>query len=131
MNRRNLYACLFNQCIDQLIVHRMAGDQRGRHRHVKVVLTEERLQHLHWLCIVHMHRKVRTVAQVPAATHHRQVHAGFAALHFHSQDVYILIAHRVHGLAVEHFRQGAHLIAQLCGLFKLQTLRMRHHALLN
>jgi hypothetical protein len=35
--------------------------------------------------------KVRPVAQMPAATHHGQVHTGLAALHLDGQDVHVLV----------------------------------------
>ena len=64
-------------------------------------------------------------------SHHRQINAGTPTLHLDGQDIHILVAHRIHGLLMQNFRQGAHLVTQLCRLLKLQLVRMRHHARLD
>ncbi len=78
--------------------------------------------------ILHMHRKVRPIAQVPPAAHHGQVHAGAAALHAHGQNVHILVVDGLDGLLVQHARQSLNLVAHLGRLFKLQLVGMRHHS---
>ena len=92
------------------------------------MLRHKGLQHLHRLRIVHMGRKVRSVAQVAATAHHGQVDAGFAALHAHGQDVHIAIVHGVHRLLVQHLGQRTQLVAQIGCLLKLQFVGMGQHA---
>jgi hypothetical protein len=74
------------------------------------------------------------VAQVAAAAHHREVHAGAAALHAHGQDVDVLVAGRqaarVHRLLVQHPRQRLDLVAQLRRFLVLEGVGVGHHALL-
>ena len=80
--------------------------------------------------VFYVHRKIGPVAQVATAAHHGQVDAGFAALHFHRQDVDIAVRHVVYRLLVQHIGQRRHLVAQLCRLLKFQALGVRHHAAL-
>ena len=80
--------------------------------------------------VFYMNGKIGPVAQVPPAAHHGQVDAGFAALHFHRQDVDIAVRHVVYRLLVQHIGERRHLVAQLCRLLKLQALGVRHHAAL-
>jgi len=122
----------------------MAEHQQRRHAAFEVVLGDEGFEHLHLgtartplgrfaaQCgrIVHMPGKVRAVAQMPPATHHREVHAGAAALHLHREDVGILGGHAgvvFHGLLVQHARQRADLVADLRRLFEVQGIGVRHH----
>ena len=139
----DLKAMLLRQGGQQTFVHRLAHHQHRRHGHAQVVLRQKRLQHLRLgalRCVrgtlvvqqhgglFHMHRKVRPVAQVPPAAHHGQIHTRLAALHFHGQDVHIPVRHVVHRLLVQDIGQRRHLVAQFCGLLKLQAFGVRHHA---
>ena len=65
---------------------------------------------------------------MPAAAHHRQVHAGTPALHPHRQDVRVVIRLRLHRLLVQHLGQRRNLIAHFCRLFELQRRGVRLHA---
>ena len=125
----------------------VAGHQRRRRWARQVVLRDERLQHLllgaarHLVVIVTgkgavgaVSRKVRTVAEVATAAHHRQVDAGAAALQLDGQDVDVALARRqaalVHRLLVQHARQRADLVAHRRRLLELQRIGHRHHAAL-
>ena len=134
---------LLRQRLRQHLVHRLAGDQQGRHGHADVVLRDEGLQHLllhrrgrsrsilggiDTGSILHMHREVGPVAQVAAAAHHGQVHAGAATLHAHGKNVHVLVRGGFHRLLVQHARERRDLVAQLGRLLELQPLGVGHHA---
>jgi hypothetical protein len=136
-------ASLLCQRLRQRLVDRLAGDQQGRNGHADVVLRDEGLQHLllhrRWRSrsifggidscgILHMHREVGPVAQVAAAAHHGQVHAGAATLHAHGKNVHVLIRGSFHRLLVQHARERRDLVAQLGRLLELQPIGVRHHA---
>jgi len=72
--------------------------------------------------------KVGAVAEVAAAAHHGQVHAGAPALHAHGEDVHVLVGRRFHGLLVQHARQSGDLVAQFGGLFEFELVGVREHA---
>ena len=149
MNSSKFHAALGNQGCNQLFVYWLAAYQHGRHRHINVVLGNESLQHQRFnrlglnrqrfFCVKfgvqlgHIHRvfnvrrEVRPVAQMPPAAYHRQVHTSSTALHLHSQDVNVLVTANFHRLLVQHFGKRRHLVAQLCGLFKLQSVGVRQH----
>ncbi len=78
-----------------------------------------------------MRGEVGAVAQVAASAHHRQVHAGAAALELHGEDVDVLVARRqaalVHGLLVQHPRQRRDAVAVLRGALELEHLGVAHH----
>jgi hypothetical protein len=75
-----------------------------------------------------MHREVGPVAQVAAAAHHGQVHAGAATLHAHGKNVHVLVRGGFHRLLVQHARERRDLVAQLGRLLELQPLGVGHHA---
>ena len=73
--------------------------------------------------ILHVSRKIGLITQMPAAAHHRQVHAGVAALDGHGQDVDVAgLPHLFHRLLREHGRQCADLVTHDGGLLELQRL---------
>ena len=133
---------LRRQRVDERLVHRMAEHEQRRHAALEIVLGDEGLQHLH-LGVLSLHvglaqtggvvdvdREVGPVAQVPAAAHHRQVHARATALHLHGKDVGVLARHAgvvLHRLLVQHARQRAELVADLGRLLELQRVGVRHH----
>ena len=47
VHSRNFVSRLLRERCHQVLVHRHAGDQRGRHRNADVVLGQEGFQHLH------------------------------------------------------------------------------------
>ncbi len=131
----------------------MARDPLRRGRAAEIVLRDEGLEHLHRGLgglrghvvvhaqaaadrggVLHVRREVRAVAQMAAAAHHRQVHAGAAALQLHGEDVDVLVARRqaalVHRLLVQHARQRRDAVAELGRALELEHLRMPHHRLL-
>ena len=124
----------------------MAQHQQGRHAAIEVMLRDESFEHQHLGRdgggalfgifererggIVHVFREVRSVAQVAATAHHRQVHTRAAAFHLHGQDVGVLRRRAgvvLDRLLVQHARQRTDLVADLGRLLELQGLRMRHH----
>ena len=77
-----------------------------------------------------MGREVRPVAEMTAAAHHREIHAGAAALHLHRENVGVFRRHSgvvLDRLLMQHARQGAELIANVGGLLEVQRLGVRHH----
>ena len=85
----------------------------------------------HCGAVIDMARKVGTVTQVAAATHHGQVDAGTTTGHFDGQDIDVLVGCRQAAgfdrLLVQHTRQGADAVTNLGRLFKLQRLGLHHH----
>jgi hypothetical protein len=78
--------------------------------------------------LVDVGREVGLVAEMTTAAHHRQVHAGTAALHRHGQDVDVArLADFLHGLPLEHGRQRGDLVAHRRRLLELQLHRVGFH----
>ena len=79
----------------------MARHQLRRHETVDIVLRDEGFEHgdlgLHALGdgggVIDMRWKVRAVAEVPAAAHHRQIDAGAPTFDLNRQDVGVLRRH--------------------------------------
>ncbi len=80
-----------------------------------------------------MRREECPVAEVAAAAHHRQVHAGPAAGHAHREDVDVAVgsgqAARLDRLLVQHARQRADAVAPLGCALVVQRLGAGAHAL--
>ena len=127
----------------------MTGHQGVRHDHAQIMLRNEGFKHsqghlLLWIAldafalfaqrpvdlsgVVHVGGEIGTVAQMAATPHHGQVHTGATALHLDRQHVNVFVRHVVHGLLVQHPRQGRHLVADLGSLLELEPLRVGHHA---
>ena len=148
VNGGELDAALRRQRTDQQFVDRRTADQRGWHGHVEVVLGNKGFEHhgLHRLgsfarCLVslqcgqfagvlHVAGKVRPVTQVPAAAHHGQVDAGFAAMQLDGQDVGVnvgVFATQLHRLLMHDFGERRNLVAQLGRQLKLKQAGMVLH----
>ena len=124
----------------------MAQHEQRRHAAFQVVLADERFEYAHVARkgragvaafvgrerdgIFHMLRKVRPIAQVAPAAHHRQVHAGAPALKPGGKDVGVLGDHAgvvLDRLLVQDARQCRELIADFGRLLETECLRVRHH----
>mmetsp|Transcript_44541 Transcript_44541/g.104556 ORF Transcript_44541/g.104556 Transcript_44541/m.104556 type:complete len:403 (-) Transcript_44541:1288-2496(-) len=81
-----------------------------------------------------MAREKRPIPQMPAAAHHREVHAGPAALHFDGQDVHITVAAGgaalLDDLLLQHLGQGLDLVAHLGRQLVVLAVGEGHHLLL-
>ena len=80
--------------------------------------------------VLHVAGKVRPVTQVPAAAHHGQVDAGFAAMQLDGQDVGVnvgVFATQLHRLLVHDFGERRNLVAQLGRQLKLKQAGMVLH----
>ena len=124
----------------------MAQDQLCRNRLPDVVLRDEGLKHRHFRrgsghfigvqgthrrALVDMRRKVSTVAQVAAATHHGQIHTRTPTSHFDGQDVHVFVRGRstvgFYRLLMQNVGQGSNAVAQLSRFLKCQGVGQGHH----
>ena len=142
MHGGHLVARLRGQGLHELDIHHLAEHQHRRNGHIHIVLRQKCLEHAHLYRrafhrvfrlvdahgIVQLRREVRPITQMAATAHHGQVHTGATALHLHRQDVHILVVRGFNGLLVQHLGQCRHLVADFRCLFKLQLVRVRHHA---
>ena len=67
---------------------------------------------------------------MPAAAHHREIHAHLAAERDDREDIDVVIAAHFDRLLMQHRGQRAHLIAHGRGLFELELSGERVHLLL-
>ncbi len=97
---------------------------------IGIVLGEESAQALCRTGFQPRLRKVRAVAEMQPAAHHREIDAQIAALDHRDHDVHVRITmcmDRTHILTVQHRLQRPDLVAQLSRLFEVQRGRCRLH----
>lgn len=77
-----------------------------------------------------MRREIRLVTEMPAAAHHREVHAHAPAKRDDGQNIDVALAAHFDGLLMQHRRQRTHLIAHSRCLLELQFAGESVHLLL-
>jgi hypothetical protein len=101
---------LLHQCQHQFrLVKFGIQNQRRWNELVDVMLGQKRLHHFRrerffriGRRVVDVRRKVRAIAKMTTAAHHRQIHAGTAALHDDGDDVDIRIVAGFHALLMQN-----------------------------
>jgi hypothetical protein len=148
---RRADAALRRERLDQRLVDRIADDEERRHAAFEVVLGDECLEDAHLGRLrrlggdrrvlvdavgedvnraLDVLRKVRPVAEMAAGADHREVDAGAAALDLDGEDVGVDDARAgvvLDRLLMQHARQRADPVAQLCCLLELERLGARRH----
>ena len=79
---------------------------------------------------LHVRREIGFVAEMPAAAHHREIHAHLAAKRDDREDIDVVVAAYLDGLLMQHGGQRAHLVTHGRGLFELELGGERVHLLL-